>query len=73
MRRRVTELTDDQRAFVLGVQAMWAEGLTQQDIADRLDKPLSTVRGRLAYYGYRFGRAGRIERIEAPDITEAVA
>jgi len=45
----------------LGVIAdLWAEGLTQQEIADRLGMSHSKLRYRVARAGYRFGRAGRM-------------
>ncbi len=53
-------LNSEQQEFVEQVSRLWADGLTQQQIADTLAKSLSTVRGRLAYYGLKFGRNGKI-------------
>lgn len=56
-------LTNEQRDFVDQVTRLWESGLTQQEIADRLGKSLSTVRGRLATYGLKFARPNKIVAI----------
>lgn len=61
-------LTAEQMEFVQTVKTKWAEGATQQEIADSLGLHLSTLRNRLHYYGYKFVRPGRIEPVKAPSL-----
>ena len=69
------QLSAEQTEFVTTVKDLWSRGLTQQEVADSLRKPLSTVRSRLRYYGFRFGRGGILVPIHAPVLeqTEQVA
>lgn len=73
MRRKLTQLSPEQTQFVLDVQALWAEGRTQAQVAKAVGLSLSGLRARLAYYGYRMERLGRVSRIEPQDLTEVAA
>lgn len=64
------KLDAEQTAFIVKVQELWSQGLTQEQVADRMGRSLSTVRNRLAYYGYKFGRLGKLERIEAEKLPK---
>jgi len=61
-------LTQGQMDFVLKVNNRWAEGATQQQIAVEMQLTLSTLRNRLRYYGYAFGRAGKLIALRSPTI-----
>lgn len=63
------DLTPEQQAFIDRVGRYWAEGLTQQNVANAMGKSLSTVRGRLASYGLKFGRNGKLVPIQAPAVN----
>lgn len=58
-------LTQEQGDFVEQVARLWASGLTQYEVADKMGKSLSTVRARLASYGLKFARNGKIIPIRA--------
>lgn len=64
----MADLSSEQLEYVHRVAALWADGLTQEQVANKLGRSLSTVRSRLRYYGYKFGRNGRLIRIYAPEI-----
>lgn len=65
------ELTAEQQDFIEQVARLWADGLTQDQVASSLGKSLSTVRSRLASYGLKFGRNGVIIPINAPKLEAA--
>ena len=66
------DLTPEQRAFVARIREMWEKGATQRRIADELEMNLSTMRGRLRYYGYRFGRAGKLLPVHTAESGESL-
>lgn len=68
----MAELTAEQTAFISIIADSWAAGLTQKEIAEKLSINRSTMITRLAYYGYKFGRAGKLIALRSPEV-EAVA
>ena len=59
-------LNEEQQTFVSQVSEIWAKGLTQEQLALEMGKPLGTIRSRLRYYGLKFGRMGVLVPIHAP-------
>lgn len=51
------------------VHEMWSKGATQKEVAAAVGKSLSTVRGNLSNYGYKFARGGKIEPIHPTGIA----
>ena len=62
-------LTSEQQEFVDRVTELWAQDLTQQQVAEAMGKSLSTVRSRLACYGLKFGRGSKIVPIRESGIA----
>ena len=58
--------------FFVKVRSRWANGQTQQVIAEELGIGLTTLRDRLRdRYGLKFGRAGRLIPVRFPRVRTA--
>jgi len=53
-------LKPEQIQLIREVADLWAQGLTQGQVAKALDKNPNTLRGRLRYYGCKFARGGKL-------------
>lgn len=52
--------TNEQRKLVCRVASLWSKGCTQEQIAEELGMPVSTLRSKLLAIGVKYGRVGKL-------------
>jgi orotate phosphoribosyltransferase-like protein len=66
-------LSTEQQEFLDRVRELWAQGLTQEEIARSMGWSLSMLRYRLTRCDYKFGRAGQLVSLDPVNIEKPQA